>query len=41
MTEKERGLVYSMCRVFGFFELYRNGVLVGVWVLKDGKFIKK
>lgn len=41
MKKEERELVYSMCRVFGFFELYRNGVLVGVWVLKDGKFIKQ
>ena len=41
MEDKERELVYSMCRLFGFFEVYRNGVLVGVWVLKDGKFIKQ
>jgi hypothetical protein len=41
MKEEERELVYSMCRLFGFFEVYRNGFLVGVWVLEDGKFIKQ
>jgi hypothetical protein len=41
MKEEERELVYSMCRVFGFFELYRNGVFVGKWVLENGKFIKQ
>ena len=41
MEDKERELVYSMCRLFGFFEVYRNGVLVGKWILKDDKFIKQ
>jgi hypothetical protein len=40
MTEEERELVYSMCRLFGVFEVYRNGVLVGSYRFKDGKIIK-
>jgi hypothetical protein len=40
MTEEERELVYSMCRIFGFFEVYRNGVLVGVFKFENGKILK-
>jgi len=40
MKAEERELVYSMCRIFGFFEVYRNGVLVGKFRFKNGKIIK-
>jgi hypothetical protein len=40
MTEEERELVYSMCRLFGVFEVYRNGVLVGVFKFENGKILK-
>ena len=41
MTEEERGRVYEMCRVLGMvFEVWKDGVLVGVFRYIDGKIVK-
>jgi len=41
MTEEERERVYEMCRVLGLvFEVWKDGVLVGVFIYREGKMIK-
>lgn len=41
MTEQERERVYEMCRVLGLvFEVWKDGVLVGVFIYREGKIIK-
>lgn len=41
MTEEERERVYEMCRVLGLvFEVWKDGVLVGVFIYREGKIIK-
>lgn len=41
MTEEEREKVYEMCRRLGLvFEVWKDGVLVGVFIYREGKMIK-
>lgn len=41
MTEQERERVYEMCRVLGLvFEVWKDCVLVGVFIYREGKIIK-
>lgn len=41
MTEEERVRVYEMCRVLGLvFEVWKDGVLVGVFKYVDDKIVK-
>lgn len=41
MTEEERERVYEMCRRLGLvFEVWKDGVLVGVFIYREGKMIK-
>lgn len=41
MTEEEREVVYEMCRRLGLvFEVWKDGVLVGVFIYREGKMIK-
>ena len=41
MTEEERSRVYEMCRVLGMvFEVWKDGVLVGVFKYIDDKIVK-
>lgn len=41
MTEEERSRVYEMCRVLGMvFEVWKDGVLVGVFKYVDDKIVK-
>ena len=41
MTEEERVRVYEMCRVLGLvFEVWKGGVLVGVFKYVDDKIVK-
>lgn len=41
MTEEERKMVYEMCRVLGLvFEVWRDGVLVGVFRYENDKIVK-
>lgn len=41
MTEEERKMVNEMCRRLGFvFEVWKEGVLVGVFKYVDDKIVK-
>lgn len=41
MTEEEREKVYEMCRRLGLvFEVWKDGVLVGVFRYENNKIVK-
>lgn len=41
MTEEEREMVYEMCRRLGLvFEVWKDGVLVGVFRYENNKIVK-
>lgn len=41
MTEEEREKVYEMCRRLGLvFEVWKDGVLVGVFKYENDKIVK-
>lgn len=41
MTEEERNRVYEMCRRLGLvFEVWKDGVLVGVFRYENDKIVK-
>lgn len=41
MTEEERQRVYDMCKKLGLvFEVWKDGVLVGVFKYVDDKIVK-